>query len=30
LHQSLRAFQHAPAEQRAAWDALFGHFVFKR
>ena len=30
LRQSLEAFRHAPAEQRAAWQALFGHFVFKR
>ena len=30
LHQSLEAFQDASPEQRAAWDALFGHFVFKR
>ena len=30
LHQALKAFEHATPEQRAAWDALFGHFVFKR
>jgi hypothetical protein len=30
LHQSLEAFRHAPPEQREAWDALFGHFVFRR
>lgn len=30
LHQSVRTFEHASPEQRAAWDALFGHFVFKR
>jgi len=30
LHQSVKAFEHAPPEQRAAWDALFGHFVFRR
>jgi len=30
LRQSLKTFEHATPEQRAAWDALFGHFVFKR
>jgi len=30
LHASLNAFKDATPEQRAAWDALFGHFVFKR
>jgi len=30
LHQSVKAFRHATPEQRAAWDALFGHFVFGR
>ena len=30
LHASLKAFKDATPEQRAAWDALFGHFVFKR
>jgi len=30
LHASLKAFRDATPEQRAAWDALFGHFVFKR
>ncbi|HUP97687.1 MAG TPA: cupin-like domain-containing protein [Usitatibacter sp.] len=30
LHQSVRTFKNASAEQRAAWDALFGHFVFRR
>ena len=30
LHQSVKAFEHASPEQRAAWDALFGHFVFRR
>jgi hypothetical protein len=30
LHQSIKTFEHASPEQRAAWDALFGHFVFRR
>jgi hypothetical protein len=30
LRQSVKAFEHASPEQRAAWDALFGHFVFRR
>jgi hypothetical protein len=30
LHLSVKTFEHASPEQRAAWDALFGHFVFKR
>ena len=30
LHQSVKTFEHASPEQRAAWDALFGHFVFRR
>ena len=30
LHHSVKTFEHASPEQRAAWDALFGHFVFKR
>jgi hypothetical protein len=30
LHQSVKAFEHASPEQRAAWEALFGHLVFKR
>ena len=30
LHQSVKTFEHASPEQRAAWDVLFGHFVFKR
>ena len=30
LHHSVKAFEHAPPEQRTAWEALFGHFVFGR
>ena len=30
LRQALKTFEHATPEQRAAWEALFGHFVFKR
>ena len=30
LHQAVKTFEHASAEQRAAWEALFGHFVFRR
>ena len=30
LHQSVKTFEHATPEQRAAWDALFGHLVFGR
>ncbi len=30
LHRSVETFRHASPEQRAAWDALFGHFVFGR
>ena len=30
LHQCLKTFKDATPEQRAAWDALFGEFVFRR
>jgi hypothetical protein len=30
LHQAVKTFEHASPEQRAAWDAMFGHFVFRR
>ena len=30
LHQCLQAFKDVTPEQRAAWDAIFGTFVFKR
>jgi Cupin-like domain len=30
LHQSLAAFRDAPPAERAAWEALFAHFVFGR
>lgn len=29
-HQAVETFEHANPEQRAAWEAMFGHFVFKR